>query len=105
MAWVNTHGSILLGLGVLGLELVWSGAPERVVVALGGTGRSPYPRQGLGLALAGALVASCVSPYGPSLLRYDLGVSMNSQIGQYIQEWMAPNFHSVAVLVTFCVPA
>jgi hypothetical protein len=101
--WVNTHGSILLGLGVLAIELVWSIVPERMVVAIGGTGRSPHSRQ-LGLAMLGALVASCLSPYGPALLRYDLGVSMNSQIGQYIQEWTSPNFHSIAVLVTFCVP-
>jgi hypothetical protein len=103
VVWVNTHGSILLGLGVLGVELVWSLVPERVVGSVGGTGRSPYPRQ-LELALVGALAASCLSPYGPALLRYDLGVSMNSQIGQYIQEWTSPNFHSIPVLVTFLVP-
>ena len=101
--WVNTHGSVLLGLGVLGLELAWSIVPERIVPASRGAGRSPHSRQ-LGLALIAAVLASCISPYGPSLLRYDLGVSLNSQIGQYIQEWMSPNFHSVGVLATFCVP-
>jgi hypothetical protein len=101
--WVNTHGSVLLGLLVLGVELGWSMAPDRWLVSIGGTGRSPYPRQ-LGVVLAVSFVAACVSPYGPSLLRYDLGVSLNSQIGQYIQEWQSPNFHSLLALVSFGLP-
>jgi hypothetical protein len=101
--WVNTHGSILLGLLVLAMELAWSLAPDRWLVRIGGTGRSPYRGQ-LGLVFAASLVAACVSPYGPSLLRYDLGVSLNSQIGQYIQEWQSPNFHSLLALVSFGLP-
>ena len=103
VCWVNTHGSILLVLLIIGIEWAWSLAPQRLVDTLGGTGRSTFPRQ-LGLAAVGALVASCLSPYGPALLRYDLGVSLNSQIGQYIEEWASPDFHSIPVLVTFCVP-
>jgi hypothetical protein len=101
--WVNTHGSILLGLAVIGLEFFWSLVPERMVDSIGGTRRSEFSRP-LGLALGASFIASCVSPYGPSLLRYDLGVSLNSQIGKYIQEWSSPDFHSIPVLVTFCVP-
>jgi hypothetical protein len=101
--WVNLHGSVLLGLAVLGLEVAWSWAPQRWVARLGASCRSPHPHQ-LTFAALGALVASCLSPYGPDLLRYDIGVAFNTQIGQYIQEWGSPDFHSLTVLVTFCVP-
>ena len=36
LVWVNTHGSILLGLLVLGVELGWSLVPERFVGRIGG---------------------------------------------------------------------
>ena len=103
LCWVNTHGSILLGLFVLGVELAWALVPIQRVTAIGGTARSPYPRQLAMAAVAGAL-ASCVSPYGPALLRYDLGVPTNSQISQHISEWMSPDFHSVEVLLFYCIP-
>ena len=41
VAWVNTHGSILMGLVVLGVELAWALAPGRVVEHLGGVRQSP----------------------------------------------------------------
>ncbi len=103
LCWVNTHGSILLGLFVLGVELAWSLVPLQQVAAVGGTGRSPYPRQ-LGIAAVAGILASCVSPYGPALLRYDLGVPTNSQISQHISEWMSPDFHGVEVLLFYCIP-
>jgi hypothetical protein len=101
--WVNTHGSILLGLAVLGLELGWALVPARLLEGAAGRGRSTHPRQ-LGVALVVSVLASCLSPYGPSLLRYDLGVSFNGQIGQYIEEWGSPNFHSVELLLSFTIP-
>ncbi len=103
LCWVNTHGSILLGLLIFGTEFAWSCIPPRWVSNIGGIGRSPYPRY---LALVGAagIVTSCLSPYGPGLLLYDLRVSMNTQIGQVISEWMSPDFHSLEVLAFYCIP-
>jgi hypothetical protein len=101
--WVNTHGSILLGLLVLGLELGWSLIPERFVQRIGGVHQSPHTGP-LGLALVGSVVASCITPYGPGLLAYDVDVSRNGQIAQYISEWSSPNFHSVMTLLVYCVP-
>ncbi len=74
VAWVNTHGSILLGLFVIGLELLWSLIPARRVAQVHGTGQSPHTRP-LVLALIGSVLASCLTPYGPGLLVYDIGVS------------------------------
>jgi hypothetical protein len=103
VVWVNTHGSILIGLIVLGVELGWSLAPERFVGRIGGVGQSPHTGP-LALAFVGSVAASCLTPYGPGLLGYDIGVSMNGQIGQYINEWNSPNFHSFMVVLAYCVP-
>jgi hypothetical protein len=83
--------------------LAWSLAPAAVAARVGGVGRSPFPLW-LALAAVGSLLASCVSPYGPTLLTYDLAVARNSQIGQYIEEWKSPDFHSTVVLLTVGVP-
>ncbi len=103
LLWVNTHGSILLGLFVLAVELVWSLIPERFVHRIGGVNQSACTGS-LGLALLGSVVASCITPYGPGLLAYDIDVSRNGQIAQYISEWNSPNFHSVMTLLVYCVP-
>ena len=103
LLWVNTHGSILLGLLVVAIELGWSLIPERIVHRVGGLGQSPFTGS-LGLALLGSVVASCITPYGPGLLGYDFAVSRNGQISQYITEWNSPNFHSVFVLLVYGVP-
>ena len=103
LLWVNTHGSILLGLLVVAIELGWSLIPERIVHKVGGLGQSSFTGS-LGLALLGSVVASCITPYGPGLLGYDFAVSRNGQISQYITEWNSPNFHSVFVLLVYGVP-
>jgi hypothetical protein len=103
VAWVNTHGSILVGLIVLGVELGWSLAPGHLIARVGGVRQSSHTRA-LALALLGCVAASCLTPYGPGLLAYDVGVSQNGQIALYIQEWNSPNFDSFLVLLAFCVP-
>jgi hypothetical protein len=40
VAWANTHGSVLIGLAVLAVELVWSCVPTRVVARFGGIRQS-----------------------------------------------------------------
>jgi hypothetical protein len=101
--WVNTHGSILLGLLVLAVELGWSLVPARLVQRIGRTNQSPHTGA-LALTLLASLAACSLTPYGPGLLLYDVGVSRNSQIAQYIVEWNSPNFHSTTVLLVYCVP-
>ncbi len=85
------------------VALLWSGLPQRRLPVFLLQGRSPSPRL-LGLATLGAVGAACVNPYGPGLLAYDLRVTVNGQIGQYIEEWGSPNFHSFTILLAFCVP-
>jgi hypothetical protein len=101
--WVNTHGSILVGLAVIGVEIAWSMVPSAWVTKVRGVGRAPVPLYVI-LAGIGSLVASFISPYGPGLLIYDLKVATNSQIGQYISEWKSPDFHSIMVLLLVGIP-
>ena len=103
VAWVNTHGSILLGLFVLGVELGWSLVPARALERIGGVGQSRHTGS-LALALLGSAIASCLTPYGPGLLAYDASVARNTQIAQYINEWNSPDFHSPMVVLVYCVP-
>jgi hypothetical protein len=103
LLWVNTHGSILVGLAVIGVELAWALAPSHLVQRLGGQGRSPFPGL-VALAGAGSVLASCLTPYGPKLLAYDISVAHNSEIARYISEWNSPDFRSVVALLTFCIP-
>ena len=103
LLWVNTHGSILLGLFVLAVELGWSLIPERFVQRIGGIHQSPFTGS-LALALLGSVLAACITPYGPGLLAYDAAVSRNSQIARLIDEWGPPNFHSVMTLLVYCIP-
>jgi len=102
-AWVNTHGSILIGLFALGVELVWSLVPARALERIGGVRQSPYTGS-LALALLASAIASCLTPYGPGLLAYDVDVARNTQIAQYIDEWNSPDFHSLMVVLVYCVP-
>ena len=101
--WVNTHGSVLLGLGVLAVELAWSLVPERVVARLRVLHPSPW-RGALALTLVASAAAACINPYGPALLRYDLDVARDPQIAQFISEWSSPDFHSLMVVLVYCVP-
>jgi hypothetical protein len=103
IGWVNTHGSILIGLVVLALELGWSLVPARLVERVGGVRRSRHAGA-LALAMLGSLIASCITPYGPGLLAYDATVAGNTQIARYISEWNSPDFHSVMALLVYCVP-
>ena len=101
--WANTHGSVLLGLFVLAVELAWSLASPRLVGRVRGLHQSARTRP-LALALAGSVVAACVTPYGPGLLTYDLAVARNGQIARFISEWRSPDFHSAMVVAVYCVP-
>ena len=103
IAWVNTHGSVLIGLLVLGVELGWSLVPALWAVRVGGTGRSQHTGA-LALTLLGCVLATGVTPYGYGLVTYDVGVTTNGQIAQYILEWNSPDFHSSLVLAAYAVP-
>jgi hypothetical protein len=99
--WANMHGSFLLGLGVLVLEVVTSLVRRpmgRVVVP------HPLPTRPALVTLGVSAVATLVNPFGPGVYSSALGVTFNSTIRQLIEEWQSPNFHDVAILAVVVLP-
>jgi hypothetical protein len=101
LVWANVHGSFLLGLGILVLELVWSVLPPlkgRVQAS------APLRRRAIALTLVSSLAATLVNPNGPGLIGYALHISTSSQLSSVIAEWQSPNFHSLLLLVVIIAP-
>lgn len=75
LAWANLHGSFFLGPAVLGLA--WLADLHDKV-------RRPHTT--LVVAVASAAAAS-VTPFGPAVWAYVVGLSMNPEVTQRITEW------------------
>jgi hypothetical protein len=76
LAWVNLHGSHLLGLALAGIALL-CGLPR------------PDKRKPLGALFALLVLASCVSPYGPAITSSALSHAFDPAYREVIQEWQA----------------
>lgn len=76
LAWVNLHGSHLLGLVLSGLHLA-------AAITL------PVPRKRIGTLLALQLAVSCVSPFGPSILLDAIDHVVRPEYRQLVSEWSA----------------
>ncbi len=99
--WANLHGSFLLGLAVLVLEVAWSLLPPLSGRAAAG---HPLRPKAAGGALLAGLLASLANPYGPKLLAYALHVSTAGQLTSLIAEWQSPDFHSYFYLAVIFGP-
>jgi hypothetical protein len=89
MVWANIHGSFFLGPGVLGLAWL-----EDIHDRVGQPGRT------LRIAITSA-VAACVTPLGPAVWSYALGLSTNSQIANQVAEWRPTSLRDPAGLAFF----
>jgi hypothetical protein len=89
LVWVNTHGSFVLGVGLLGLALLGAlldalprGAPEAAEA------------RGRLLPLAAALLATglavLANPRGPGIVGYVSGLTSNPAVQKWILEWQPP---------------
>jgi hypothetical protein len=88
VAWANLHGLYVVGLGVVGVYLLFTLA-----------GRTPMSAaRGWALGgVAGAIGASMVTPAGPVGILYPLRYVEGGDWGlANIQEWQSPNFHEPA---------
>jgi hypothetical protein len=75
LAWANLHGSFFLGSVVLGLAWL-EDLHDRI------------ERRHLALVVAVvAAVAACVTPFGPLVWSYAIGLSTNPDVTQRITEW------------------
>ena len=85
VAWTNLHGLWVIGLGVVGLYLLFTMA--------GRTPMSPAWRWVLATFL-GCLLATMLTPAGPLGILYPLRYIQPGNWGlANIQEWQSPNFH------------
>ena len=83
--WANTHGSVLIGAGIVMLYAVC-----RAVMAPGRTGyRAALAYVGLGTAAAGSVICT---PYGTGVIYYYKAVnSVTPALGRYVTEWERPD--------------
>jgi hypothetical protein len=101
LVWANVHGSFLLGLAVLALEVAWSAlpVPETREFAF-----RPLPTRPIALCAAVSLLATFANPNGPRLILYAIGVSTSPKLGAIVQEWQSPDFHSPLLLAAIAGP-
>ncbi|HEY5024752.1 MAG TPA: hypothetical protein VII76_07235, partial [Acidimicrobiales bacterium] len=99
--WANLHGSFLLGLAILLLEV--AGAALRR-----GVGRvtvsSPLPRLPIVATFVASGLATLVNPFGLGVYSSALGITFNQDVRRLIQEWQSPDFHDPATLAVFVLP-
>lgn len=76
LAWVNLHGSHLLGLVLTGLHL----APAIT---------NPVLRRRIGTLLGLQLIVSCISPFGPSILIDAVEHVVRPEYRHVVSEWSA----------------
>ena len=93
LVWANVHGSFLLG--PLVLALAWL---EDLHDA------EPGARRTLLIAVASGL-AACVTPFGPAVWAYAVGLTTNSSVTSRITEWQPTSLHDVAGLLFFASAA
>ena len=90
VVWANLHGLYVVGLGVLGMYLLFT--------FLGRTPMAPA-RGWVAGAFVGAVAASMLTPAGPVGVLYPLRYVDAGDWGlANIQEWQSPNFHEPAHL-------
>jgi hypothetical protein len=95
-AWVNTHGSFVLGLFVI--ALYWAcGLWDRHDEILEAVRWTRIQRRDLELAFLGCVVALVVTPYGTKLAAYPLEMAILQPLNiANIAEWQALSFKLVA---------
>ena len=75
LAWANLHGSFFLGVGAAALAVV---ADLRAPAAA---------RRRSAVVLALTAVASIVTPFGPAVWGYAVGLSTNGDVARLVTEW------------------
>ena len=99
--WANVHGSFLLGLAIVALDVALG-----LVPVTWGRLRSAeaLPGRSMVVALGGAVVGTLVNPFGPRVYEAALGVTFNSTVRRFVTEWQSPDFHNASTFVLVVVP-
>jgi hypothetical protein len=88
-AWANLHGSFFLGPLVVGLAWL-EDVHDRVATR----------HRTLAVAVVAA-VAACVTPFGPGVWTYAVGLSVNPAVSARVSEWQPTSLRSVPGLLFF----
>jgi hypothetical protein len=89
LVWANIHGSFFLGPVVLGLAWL-EDLDDRA------------PRRHLALVVAlVSTAAACVTPFGPAVWSYALGLSTNRFVTERITEWQPTSLHDLPGILFF----
>ncbi len=95
LVWVNSHGTYVVGLALLGIWLLDETAQAiraRLGVALTRPHRLPHAAAALGMAL----VACLINPRGPGALAHLGGIASNPMVRRAVVEWMPPTFETTS---------
>ena len=89
LAWANIHGSFFLGPVVLGLAWL-EDLHDRVA----------HPHRTLLVAIV-SVGAACVTPFGPAVWGYALGLSLNRSVTERVTEWQVTSLHDLPGLLFY----
>ncbi len=89
LVWANVHGSFFLGPLVVGLA--WLEDLHDHV---------PRPHRVLLVAVVSAM-AACVTPFGPAVWVYAVGLSTNAEVTARITEWQTTSLRSIPGILFF----
>jgi hypothetical protein len=96
LAWVNAHGSWIIGLGVIGVYLA-SGLVEFHIGDIEARRWSYSDRLRLTVVLALCAAATLITPYGAKLTKYPFDVAFSLPLGvANVVEWQPMPFNLVA---------
>ena len=108
LLWVNSHGSWIIGIGIVGVYLV-GGLLEFRIGDMEGRRWNPRDRLRLASAFGLCLCATVVTPYGATLARYPFDVAFSLPLGvANVIEWQPMPFNLLAgklflVLLLGCI--
>jgi hypothetical protein len=93
LVWINTHGSWIVGLGVLGVVL-FAGLFEFRLGGVEGVRWTEKQRVQLELAILGSIAVVPFTPYGTRLATYPFMVASSLPLNvAYVQEWFPMPFN------------
>ncbi|MBX3046568.1 MAG: hypothetical protein KF698_06195 [Anaerolineales bacterium] len=99
LAWANSHPGFIVGFILLGLYALERVATWWLERRRKGSRAQAWREWGKYLAPAagGMLLAVCINPSGPVMLRYPFDTVEMDVLRGYIQEWQSPNFHETRI--------
>jgi len=96
LLWVNLHGGFLAGFILIGIYLLGN---VFKFITLEGNEKNTHKKKVKYLALitGGCILVSLINPYGYHILLFPFKLVSNKFIMDHVNEFLAPNFHSLPI--------